>query len=167
MAQSDPEPEPTTEAEAEAAATEVPEKTQAEKDAEAADQARRAVNRFLWSCAWLTVLVGVFLVSGMIQSDRSFGVLGWLGAVLTCACLVALTAAYVLCARDRLTLRTRVLGPFDFFQVSTVVVVVAVICGLLVPTSNKSALALLFPWALTYWMYGLDRTKKPADEARD
>ncbi|NIK55553.1 hypothetical protein [Kribbella shirazensis] len=164
MAQSDPEPEPTTEAEAEAAEQPgVPVKTQAEKDAEAAERARNAENRFQWWCAGLTVMVGVFLLSGMLQSDQSFGVLGWLGAVLTYICLIALTAAYVLCARERVKLRTRVLGPVDLFQASTVVVVIAVICGLLVPTNSKSALALLFPWALSYWMYGLHRTKKPAD----
>jgi hypothetical protein len=43
-----------------------------------------------------------------------------------------------------------------------VVMVIAVICGLLIPSSNTAALALLLPWALTYWMYGLDRTKTPA-----
>lgn len=170
MAQSDPEPESTTEAETEAAekpgvpeTTQVPEKTQAEKDAEDAERARAAENRFQWWCAGLTVMVGVFLLAGILQSDRSLGVLGWLGAVLTYCCLIALTAAYVFCARDRLTLRTRVLGPIDLFQTSTVVVVIAVICGLLVPTDSKAALALLLPWALSYWMYGLNRTKKPTD----
>jgi hypothetical protein len=176
MAQSDPEPESTTEAEAEAAEkpgvpettqapekTEAPEKTQAEKDAEAAERARAAENRFQWWCAGLTVMIGVFLLAGILQSDRSFGVLGWLGVVLTYSCLSALTAAYVFCARDRVQLRTQVLGPIDLFQASTVVVVIAVICGLLVPTDSKAALALLFPWALTYWMYGLNRTKKPTD----
>jgi hypothetical protein len=162
MAQSDPEPEPTTEAQA-AGKPGVPEKTQAEKDAEAAARAGAAENRFQWWCAGLTVMIGVFLLSGILQSDQSFGVLGWLGVVLTYLCLAALTATYVFCAKDRLKLRTQVLGPVDVFQASTVVVVVAVICGLLVPTDSKAALALLFPWALTYWMYGLNRTKKPAD----
>jgi cation transport ATPase len=182
MAQSDPDPEPTAAADttpaAEAADTlgdeektepadeselaEVVEKTEAEKQAEAEERSRQTVRRFLWSCAWLTVLAGVFLLAGILRSHQSLSALAWLGTALTFLSMLALIAAYVACAQDRITLRTRVLGRFDLFQVSTLGMLIAIVCGLLVPSSNKTALALLFPWALTYWMYGLDRTKTPA-----
>jgi hypothetical protein len=142
-----------------------PEKTEAEKQAEAEETSRRTVARFLWSCAWLTVLVAVFLFSGVLQVGGDFGAAAWLGTVVVYLCMAALVAAYVGCALRRITLRTRLLGPVDVFQVSTVIVAVAVICGLAIPTDNKSAIALLFPWALTYWMYGLDRAKKPETPA--
>ncbi|MEV4267069.1 hypothetical protein [Kribbella sp. NPDC049584] len=130
-----------------------------EESAEAKQQ--RTIIRFLWSCSWLTVLTGVFLLSGILQTYKTYSALAWLGAVVAFLCLVTLVAAYVACARGKLTLRTRLLGPFDLFQLSTVVMAIAVICGLLIPSSNTAALALVLPWALTYWMYGLDRTKPP------
>ena len=130
-----------------------------EESAEAKQQ--RTIIRFLWSCSWLTVLTGVFLLSGMLQTYKTYSGLAWLGAVVAFLCLLTLIAAYVACARGKLTLRTRLVGPFDLFQLSTLVMVIAVICGLLIPSSNTAALALVLPWALTYWMYGLDRTKTP------
>jgi cation transport ATPase len=171
MAQSDPGHEPAPDAdpgttsaagaETESEAKTEP-KTEAELKAEAEAKQQLTVSRFLWSCAWLTVLVGVFLLSGMARAGGGYNVFAWLGAVVAVLCLLALIAAYAACARNKLALRTRLLGRFDVFQLSTAVVAIAVICGLLVPNRNSSALALLFPWALTYWMYGLDRTKEPA-----
>ncbi|MFF0339250.1 hypothetical protein [Kribbella sp. NPDC004875] len=170
MPQSDPEPAPdadpgTTsetgsdaESEGDATAAAKP-KTEAELQEAAEARQRATVLRFLWSCAWLTVLAGVFLISGMAQSHESYSALATLGAVVVVLCLLALIAGYVACARTMITLRTKVFGRVDVFQVSTLVVVIAVICGLLVPATNTSALALLLPWALTYWMYGLDRAK--------
>jgi hypothetical protein len=160
---SDPEPDPTAEAESDTGA-EAEADTGAEAEVEESAEAKkeRTIIRFLWSCCWLTVLTGVFLLSGMLQTYKTYSALAWLGSVAAVLCLLALIAAYVACARGKLTLRTRLLGPVDLFQLSTLVVVIAVICGLLVPTSNTAALALLLPWALTYWMYGLDRTKAPA-----
>lgn len=136
-------------------------KTEAELKAEAEAKQEQMVSRILWTCGWLTVLVGVFLLTGMFHANGSHNVLSWLGAVVAVLCLLALIAGYIACGRSKLTLRTRLLGPFDVFQLSTVVVAIGVICGLLVPNSNNSALALLLPWALTYWMYGLDRAKTP------
>ena len=146
----EPKPEPKTEP-----------KTEAELKAEAEANQEQMVSRILWTCAWLTVLVGVFLLTGMFRSGGSYGVLSWLGAVVAILCLLALIAGYVACGRGQLTLRTHLRGPFDVFQLSTVVVLIGVVCGLLAPNSNNSALALLLPWALTYWMYGLDRAKTP------
>ena len=156
----DTEPAPAAEAETgpESAAGTGPE-AEVEESAEAKQQ--RTIIRFLWSCSWLTVLTGVFLLSGMLQTYKTYSGLAWLGAVVAFLCLLTLIAAYVACARGKLTLRTRLVGPFDLFQLSTLVMVIAVICGLLIPSSNTAALALVLPWALTYWMYGLDRTKTP------
>ncbi|WP_371406011.1 hypothetical protein OHA10_10640 [Kribbella sp. NBC_00662] len=167
MAHPDPEPEstpgpdtePTPAAEVEADEAKAEPEAEVEESAEA--KRERTIIRFLWSCSWLTALAGVFLLSGMLQTYKTYSALAWLGAVVAVLCVVALIAAYVACARGKLTLRTRLLGPMDLFQLSTLVMVVAVICGLLVPSSNTAALALLLPWALTYWMYGLDRTKTP------
>lgn len=128
-----------------------------------AERARRTVRAFEWSCAWLALIAGGFVLSGMAQTDKNFNVLAWLGAIAVVVCVLALVALYVGCARDKVTLRTRAVGPFDLFQASTVVVVVAVICGLAVPTDNRAALSLLLPWALTYWIYGMDREKPPTD----
>ncbi|TDW18049.1 hypothetical protein [Kribbella kalugense] len=153
------ETESQTEADAQEAKPEP--KTEAELKAEAEVKQQLMVIRFLWTCAWLTALAGVFLLTGMFRADGGYSVLSWLGAVVAVLCLLALIAGYAACGRGKLTLRTRLLGPFDVFQLSTVVVVIGVICGLLVPNSNNSALALLLPWALTYWMYGLERAKTP------
>ncbi|WP_427887407.1 hypothetical protein ACQHIV_31070 [Kribbella sp. GL6] len=173
MAQSDPEPAPVADTstaelngqtepddaeptEAEAAAEGEPEPTPEEK-------ARRTARTFLWTCGWLTLLAAAFLLSDIVQSNKSFGFVGWLSVALTYLCVLVLVAGYFACAREKATLRTRLFGRFDLFQVSTLVVVVAVVFGLLIPTSHKAVLALSLPWALTYWMYGLDRTKPPAD----
>ncbi|WP_329004494.1 hypothetical protein OHA18_13990 [Kribbella sp. NBC_00709] len=164
-----PDPEPAAAAEAEPGSTAEVEsdpkadsKAEAEPEEDPAVKQQRTVNRFLWSCAWLTALAGLFLVAGIAQSDGGGSALRWLGAVVAIVCMLALIAGYVACARGKLTLRARALGPLDVFQTSTLVVLIAVICGLLAPSSNSAALALLFPWALTYWMYGLDRTRTPS-----
>ncbi|GAA1590700.1 hypothetical protein [Kribbella karoonensis] len=183
MAQSDPEPAPaadsgdTSKAELNgkaeldgtapdqppAESTDTAAAAEAEPEQTPEEKARRMVRTFLWTCGWLTVLAGAFLLSDIAQSQKPFGVVGWLSVVLTYLCLAALVAGYFACALDKATLRTRLLGRFDLFQLSTVVVVVAVVFGLLIPTSHKAALALALPWALTYWMYGTDRTKPPTD----
>jgi hypothetical protein len=161
MAHSDPEPEPTAAAEAAADAEAVEDDGDEAEPKPDPEQARRTVDRLLWSSAWLTVLVGVFLVVGILQSDSDYGVLAWLGAVVTVLGLLTLIATYFACARKRLTLRTRLRGPVDVFKASTLVMVIVVICGLLVPTDNTPALAVLLPWAVTYWLYGIDKTAEP------
>lgn len=131
-----------------------------EPEEDPAERARRTVRAFEWTCAWLTLLAGAFVVSGMVQNDAKFTTFAWLGAIVVVVCVLALIALYVGCARDKITLRTRLFGAVDLFQTSTVVLVVAVICGLVVPTDNHSALSLVLPWALTYWIYGM---KPPAE----
>ncbi|NUR95220.1 MAG: hypothetical protein HOV67_08175 [Kribbellaceae bacterium] len=179
MAQSDPEPAPAAEpaeptvpaaptTAADPAASETAaaskssktSKTEPEAEEDPAERARRTIRAFEWSCGWLTLLAGAFVISGMVQNDKKFTGLAWLGAIVVIVCVLALIALYVGCARDKVTLRTRLFGSVDLFQASTVVLIVAVICGLAVPTDNHSALSLLLPWALTYWIYGM---KPPAD----
>ncbi|HZX08991.1 hypothetical protein [Kribbella sp.] len=172
MAQSDPEPAPAAQPGNTPAAdpkAELNGKTEAADEAKPAEpeltpeeKARRMVRTFLWTSGWLTILTAAFLLSDIIQSNRSFGAVGWLSVVLTYLCVLALVAGYFACALNQATLRTRLLGRFDLFQLSTVLIVVAVVFGLLIPTSHNAVLALLLPWALTYWMYGLDRPKAPA-----
>src|SRR3954464_8393418 len=65
------------------------------------EQAKRTSTRFLWSCAWLTVMVGFFLLSDVLRGDGGYGALAWLGVVVAILCLLALIAVYVACARDR------------------------------------------------------------------
>jgi hypothetical protein len=172
MVQPDPDPKPSAAADSEPVAEEAVD--QAVVDDEAGDEeadeeeaeptpdpekARSAVDRLMWTSAWLTVLVGVFLLSGMLQADRGYNVLAWLGAIVAILGLLALIAAYAGCALNRITLRTKVVGPADLFQASTLVVAIVVICGLLVPANNSAALAILLPWAVSYWLHGL--TKAP------
>jgi uncharacterized membrane protein YidH (DUF202 family) len=158
----EPDPDPSTDPKA----SEEPGESENAADDEPedpAERARRTVRAFEWSCAWLTLLAGGFVISGMAQTEKNFNVLAWLGAIAVVLCVLALIALYVGCARDKVTLRTRAIGSLDLFKVSTVVVVIAVVCGLAVPTDNRSALSLLLPWALTYWIYGMDREQPPAD----
>jgi hypothetical protein len=158
----EPDPDPSTDPKASKEPGEL-EKEPEDEPEDPAERARRTVRAFEWSCAWLTLLTGGFVVSGMAQTEKNFTALAWLGAIVVVLCVLALIALYVGCARDKVTLRTRAVGSLDLFKVSTVVVVIAVVCGLAVPTDNRSALSLLLPWALTYWIYGMDREQPPAD----
>jgi hypothetical protein len=173
MVQPDPDPKPAAAADSEPVAGEAVDLdavTEEDAEDEAEDEeaepkpdpekAQSAVDRLMWTSAWLTVLVGVFLLAGMFQADRAYDTLGWLGAIVAILGLLALIAAYAACALKRITLRTKVVGPADLFQISTLVVAIVVICGLLVPSNNSAALAILLPWAVTYWLHGL--TKTPA-----
>ncbi len=154
VAETENETENETGAENEAADEDGDEEAEPKPDPE---KARSAVDRLMWTSAWLTVLVGVFLLSGMFQADRGYSVLAWLGAIVAILGLLALIAAYAGCALNRITLRTKVLGRADLFQTSTLVVAIVVICGLLVPANNSAALAILLPWAVSYWLHGLTK----------
>jgi hypothetical protein len=118
-------------------------------------EARRTADRLLWTSAWLTVMVGVFMIGGLFDRGDGYNALAWAGAVVAILGLGALIFTYVLCARDRITLRTHVTGPFDVFKGTTVLAAIVVICGLLAPSGTTSAFAVLLPWAVTYWLYGL------------
>ncbi|MDX2972302.1 hypothetical protein [Kribbella solani] len=175
MAQSDSEPEPAPAAEPVPATASTPDTgkaTDTDKAPDAdkptdvdkapdVDKARRTVTKFLWSCGWLTLLVGVFLLSEIIQSDGKYNGLAWLGSVVAMLSVLAVAAAYVACALDRIALRTRLFGRFDLFQLITVVMLLAVVTGVLIPTEHTTALALLLPWGLSYWLHNLKTPTTP------
>ncbi|MFG1819036.1 hypothetical protein ACGFIF_35095 [Kribbella sp. NPDC049174] len=120
------------------------------------DRARRTAGRLLGGCAALTAMVGFFQVTDMLREGvDQYGGTAWLGVVVAGLSLLALIALYVACTLNRTTLHTRVLGRLDLFQVSTVLVLVAITAGIAIPTRNTTALALLLPWGITYWVHGL------------
>ena len=118
------------------------------------ERARQTTTRLLWACAALTLLAGVFQLSGILSNADGYDGLAWVGVVVGAVCLLALIAVYSACALDRLTLRTRVLQRFDLFQVTTVLLVVAIVAG--IPIHSTTALALLLPWGLAYWLHNLN-----------
>ena len=46
------------------------------------------------------------------------------------------------------------LDRFDLFQVTTVLLVLAIVAG--IPHPQHECLALLLPWGLTYWLHNLN-----------
>ncbi|HET6986477.1 MAG TPA: hypothetical protein VFI00_07660 [Kribbella sp.] len=121
------------------------------------EQARRTTTRLLWSCAVLTLLVGVFQLSGILRDADGYDALAWVGVAVAALSMLALIAIYCACALERLTLRTRVVDRIDLFQVTTVLLLLAIIAG--IPTSSTGALALLLPFGLTYWLHNLNVAK--------
>ena len=126
------------------------------------ERARRTTARLLWSAAGLTVLVGVFQLSGILSGADGYDVLAWVGVAVAGLCLLALVVVYSACAIGRLTLRTRVLGRVDVFQLTTILLLVAIVAGVLIPTRNSTGLALLLPFGLTYWLHNLEPTSSGA-----
>ncbi|TDD24822.1 hypothetical protein E1218_15885 [Kribbella turkmenica] len=123
-----------------------------------AERARRTTARLLGGCAALTVLVGIFQLGEIVQGADEYGAGAWLGVTVAVLAILGLVALYGACALGRATLRTRLIGKLDVFQVATVLLLVAVTAGVLIPTRNTTALALLLPWGITYWVHGLDAT---------
>jgi hypothetical protein len=119
-------------------------------------EARRTRTGLMWTCAGLTAVVGIFELARVVMNAKQYDVLAWLGAIVAFVALVALIAGYVLCALGRTTLQAKLIGRFDFFQVSTVVVLLAIVAGVLVVAGSTTALALLLPWGLTYWLHNLN-----------
>jgi hypothetical protein len=119
-------------------------------------KARSTKTGLMWTCAGLTAVVGIFQLSGIFVDVGRYDALAWIGVVIAMVCLLALVAAYVVCARELVTLRTPVLNRFDLFQIITVLALVAIVAGVLVPSSNTTALALLLPWGVTYWLHNLN-----------
>jgi hypothetical protein len=118
------------------------------------ERARQTTTRLLWACAVLTLLAGVFQLSGILSDADGYDGLAWVGVVVGAVCLLALIAVYSACALGRLTLRARVLQRFDLFQVTTVLLVLAIVAG--IPIHSTTALALLLPWGLAYWLHHLN-----------
>ena len=118
------------------------------------ERARQTTTRLLWACAVLTLLAGVFQLSGILSDADGYDGLAWVGVVVGAVCLLALIAVYSACALGRVTLRARVLQRFDLFQVTTVLLVPAIVAG--IPIHRTTALALLLPWGLAYWLHHLN-----------
>ncbi|MFI7059832.1 hypothetical protein ACIBL3_02515 [Kribbella sp. NPDC050124] len=118
-------------------------------------RARRTTARLLGTSAALAALVGVFQLGDIIGSAAEYGAAAWIGVVVALLAVLALIACYAACALERATLRTRVIGRLDLFQTSTVVLLIAIVAGVLIPTRNTTALALLLPWGIAYWVHGL------------
>ena len=106
-------------------------------------------------CTALTAMVGVFQLGEILGGIGEYGALAWLGVVIAGLSILALIALYGACALNRATLHSRLIGRFDLFQVATALLLVAITAGVLIPTRNTTALALLLPWGITYWVHGL------------
>jgi len=132
-----------------------------EPDAEPAPQ---RPNSLFWICTAVTVLIGVFQYTNSLSAMDGFDGPTVLGLVALTLCLLALAGIYALCALERTTLQARPYGRLDLFQVSTVLVVVAVLIGVLIPPRTTSTLGLLLPFGIGYWLYHLAAQKKAAEE---
>lgn len=103
-------------------------------------------------------MVGVFQLADIVRGASTYGAAAWIAVVVALLAVLALIACYAACALERATLRTRVIGRLDLFQTSTVVLLIAIVAGVLIPTRNTTALALLLPWGIAYWVHGLPAT---------
>jgi hypothetical protein len=119
------------------------------------EQARRTSARLLLGCAALTAMVAIFQLGEIVQGADQYGGGAWLGVAVAGLSILGLIALYGACALNRATLRSRLIGKLDLFQVATVLLVVAIAAGILIPTRNTTALALLLPWGIAYWVHGL------------
>jgi multisubunit Na+/H+ antiporter MnhG subunit len=119
-------------------------------------RARRTAARLLGACAALTALVGMFQLADILRDADRYDTGAWIGVLVALIAILALIAVYGACALNRATLRTRMLGRLDLFQLSTAVLLVAITAGILIPTRNTTALALLLPWGISYWVHGLE-----------
>jgi hypothetical protein len=122
-----------------------------------AERSRRTAGRLLGTCAALTALIGVFQLAGILRDLDQFGTAAWAGVVVALLAELGLIAGYGACAINRATLRSRVIGRLDLFQVLTVLLIIAITAGILIPTRNTTALALLLPWGISYWVHEIGR----------
>ncbi|MET7278496.1 hypothetical protein ABZS29_09715 [Kribbella sp. NPDC005582] len=138
-----------------------------EPDAEQAPPAPQRPNSLFWICTAVTVLIGVFQYTNSLSAMDGFDVPTVLGLAALTLCLLALAGIYALCALERTTLQARPYGRLDLFQVSTVLVVVAVLIGVLIPPRTTSTLGLLLPFGIGYWLYHLAARKAADDKAAE
>lgn len=118
-------------------------------------RAQRTTRRLLWACVVLTTFVGVFLVADVVRSSPEYGVPAWFGVVLAGLSIAGMIAGFAACALGRLTLNQSVIGKLTPFQVSTVLLVVAIGADILIPDRDTGGLALLLPWGIGYWLHHL------------
>jgi hypothetical protein len=118
----------------------------------------------LGGCAALTAMVGLFQFTDILRDGvDQYDAAAWCGVVVAGLAVLTLIALYGACTLHRATLHSRVIGRLDLFQVSTVVVLVAITAGIVIPTRNTTALALLLPWGITYWIHGLGAPTSTSD----
>ncbi|WP_405063037.1 hypothetical protein OG474_15745 [Kribbella sp. NBC_01505] len=118
-------------------------------------RAKQTKNGLYWVCAGVSLVVGAFQYSHTLGSVDGFDVRAVVGLLVMTLCLLGLAVVYALCALGRTELRRRVFDRFDLFQVSTVLLVAAVLVGVLIPPRTTTALGLLLPWGIGYWLYHL------------
>jgi hypothetical protein len=110
-------------------------------------------------------MVGLFQLADLLREGvDQYDAAAWIGVVVAGLSVLALIALYGACMLERATLHSHVIGRLDLFQVSTVVVLVAITAGIVIPTRNTTALALLLPWGITYWVHGLGAPSSTSDE---
>jgi hypothetical protein len=119
------------------------------------ERTQRIVTRVFWTCAALTVMIGVFLVVDVVKSADSYRTAAWVGVTLAALAIIGLAALYAGCALGRLDLSRPVVGKLNLFQVSAVGLVVAVGADILIPGRDTGGLALLLPWGISYWLHNL------------
>jgi hypothetical protein len=119
-------------------------------------RAQRTTRRLLWACVVLTTFVGIFLVADVIRSSPQYGVPAWCGVGLAGLSIVGLIVGYAACALGRLTLNHPLIGKLTVFQLSAVLLVVAVGADILIPDRDTGGLALLLPWGIAYWLHHLN-----------
>jgi hypothetical protein len=125
------------------------------------ERAQRIVKRLFWTCAALTVVIGVFLVADVVKSADTYKPQAWVGVTLSALAMLGLIILYVGCARERLDLGQPAIGKLNLFQLSAIGLVVAVGADILIPDRDTGGLALLLPWGITYWLHNLDREPRP------
>ncbi|MFK4083242.1 hypothetical protein ACI2LF_03975 [Kribbella sp. NPDC020789] len=130
------------------------------------EQARQSTASLYWIGAGVSLLVGAFQYLHSLGAMHGFDVLAVLGLVVMTLLLLGLAAIYALCALQRADLRDR-LGRFDLFQVSTVLLVAAVLVGVLIPPRTTTVLGLLLPWGIGYWLYHLAAQQEAQQAAEE
>ncbi|WP_432943338.1 hypothetical protein ACQPXM_40760 [Kribbella sp. CA-253562] len=114
---------------------------------------------FYWVCSALTLVIGLFLVADIADSNSRYNATAWTGVALAAVLILALATVYAGCARGKLAMGQVVAGSFTLFHASTIAVVAAVGADILIPARDTGSLALLLPWGITYWLHNL----KPAE----
>ena len=128
---------------------------------------KQSPNSLFWICTAVTVLIGAFQYTRSLSAMKGFDVPTVLGLLALTLCLLALAGLYALCALERTTLQARPYGRLDLFQVSTVLVAVAVLIGVLIPPRTTTVLGLLLPFGIGYWLYHLAAQKAAEEKAAE
>ena len=130
-----------------------------EPDAEPAKQSPKSL---FWVCAAVTVVIGAFQYSHSLSGPGGLDVGAVLGLIVMTVLVLALAGIYALCALERTDLHHRLHSRLDLFQAMTILFVVAVLVGVLIPPRTSTTLGLLLPFGIAYWLYHLTDKKTEA-----